>query len=101
MTSGCVTVRDKRTENCWNSSTQAQETVPVVGNCNSSHVSIPLMSLFIYYINWLPLQGLTQPSSHKSIPVKVSTVTNCDTATGHVTGPYVYNSIVSLCFSLI
>ena len=28
-------------------------------------------------------------------------VTNCDTATGHVTGPYVYNSIVSLCSSLV
>ena len=40
------------------------------GNCNSSHVSIPLTSSFIYYINWLPLQGLTQSSSHKSIPVK-------------------------------
>ena len=25
-------------------------------------------------------------------------VTNCDTATSHVTGLYVYNSIVSLCF---
>ena len=42
----------------------------VVGNCNSSHVSILLMSSFIYYINQLPLQGLTQSSSHKSIPVK-------------------------------
>ena len=29
------------------------------------------MSSFIYYINWLPLQGLTQSSSHKSIPVKL------------------------------
>ena len=28
-------------------------------------------------------------------------VTNRDTATGHVTGPYVYNSIVSLCSSLV
>ena len=53
---------------------QLRETVPVAGNCNSSHVSIPLTSSFIYYINWLPLQGLTQSSSHKSIPVKVSTL---------------------------
>ena len=44
------------------------------GNCNSSHVSIPLMSSLFYYINRLPLQGLTQSSSHKSIPVKVSTL---------------------------
>ena len=46
-----------------------QQYPSTAGNCNSSHVSIPLMSSFIYYINWLPLQGLTQ-SSHKSIPVK-------------------------------
>ena len=30
-----------------------------MGNCNSSHISILLMSSFIYYINRLPLQGLT------------------------------------------
>ena len=51
-----------------------QQYPSTMGNCNSSHVSIPLMSSFIYYINRLPLQGLTQSSSHKSIPVKVSTL---------------------------
>ena len=51
----------------WNVGTPTPSTM---GNCNSSHISIPLMSSFIYYINWLPLQGLTQSSSHKSIPVK-------------------------------
>ena len=30
-----------------------------MGNCNSSHISILLMLSFHYYINWLPLQGLT------------------------------------------
>ena len=59
------------TENCQNGSIRAlRETVPVMGNCNSSHNSIPLTSSFIHYINRLPLQGLTQSSSHKSIPVK-------------------------------
>ena len=33
--------------------------------------------------------------------VKTQAVMNRDTATGHVTGPYVYNSIVSLCSSLV
>ena len=32
---------------------------------------------------------------------KMICVTNCDTATGHVTGPHVYNHFVSLCFSLV
>ena len=31
----------------------------------------------------------------------IAHVMNHDTATGHVTGPYVYNSIVSLCSSLV
>ena len=38
-----------------------------------------------------------QPQSR----VHLEDVTNHDTATGHVTGPYVYNSIVSLCSSLV
>ena len=33
-----------------------------------------LHHLLFHYINRLPLQGLTQSSSHKSIPVKVSTL---------------------------
>ena len=77
-------------------------TLPSMG---SIHLEDYCMYITLNFLMWgwfnceLIQKGIQMPNhASRAIPPLAHAVTNRDTATGHVTGPYVYKSIVSLCF---